>query len=344
MLLKKGRTMPTIRDVAERAGVATMTVSRVINNSGYVSDATRIKVEAAIIELGYVPNMLGPSLRFNQTNTLALILTDITNPFWTTVARGVEDAAQEKKYSVILCNTDENLQKQDQYLTMLLKRRIDGILFVPADNSAEAVQLIQKQNVEVVVLDRRIPNVDVDIVRGDSFGGAYKLAKHLVDLGHHHIAILSGPQNIFTSTERVAGFRQAMIETGLQHNLENVYWGSFRQNPGDIAEKALQASPSPTAFLAVNNFIANGALQTFFHAGLRVPEDVSLVSFDDIPEIINPAPFLTVAVQPAYDMGYQATQLLLSRLQNEGPAERQEIVLPTEIFIRHSTAPPLILA
>jgi LacI family transcriptional regulator len=332
--------MATIRDVAEQAGVATMTVSRVINNSGYVSDATRAKVESAISDLGYVPNMLGPSLRFNQTNTLALILTDITNPFWTTVARGVEDAAQEQNYSVILCNTDENLKKQDQYLNMLLKRRIDGILFVPADNQAESVQLIQKQNVQVVVLDRSVPNVDVDVVRGDSFGGAYQLAKHLVDLGHQEIAVLSGPQNIFTSTERVAGFRQAMVEAGLEHNLDHVYWGSFRQNPGEIAERALQATPHPTAFLAVNNFIANGALQTFSQAGLRIPEDVSLVSFDDIPVIINPIPFLTVSVQPAYEMGYQATQLLLARLRNEGPEERQEIVLPTEIFIRQSTAPP----
>lgn len=332
--------MPTIRDVAERAGVATMTVSRVINNSGYVSDATRTKVEAAITQLGYVPNMLGPSLRFNQTNTLALILTDITNPFWTTVARGVEDAAQEQDYSIILCNTDENLQKQDQYLNMLLKRRIDGMLFVPADNRAEAVQLIQKQNVGVVVLDRSLPNVDVDVVRGDSFGGAYQLAKHLIELGHRDIAVLSGPQNIFTSTERVAGFRQAIIEAGLEHNHDNVYWGSFRQNPGEIAQRALQSSPRPTAFLAVNNFIANGALQTFSDVGLRVPEDISLVSFDDIPVFINPNPFLTVSVQPAYDMGYQATQLLLSRLRNEGPEERQEIVLPTEIFIRQSTAPP----
>ena len=332
--------MATIRDVAEQAGVATMTVSRVINNSGYVSDATRAKVESAITNLGYVPNMLGPSLRFNQTNTLALILTDITNPFWTTVARGVEDAAQEQNYSVILCNTDENLKKQDQYLNMLLKRRIDGILFVPADNQAESVQLIQKQNVQVVVLDRSVPNVDVDIVRGDSFGGAYQLAKHLIELGHKNIAVLSGPQNIFTSTERVAGFRQAMVEAGLEHNFDHVYWGSFRQNPGEIAERALQATPRPTAFLAVNNFIANGALQTFSKAGLRIPEDVSLVSFDDIPVIINPIPFLTVSVQPAYEMGYQATQLLLARLRNEGPEERQEIVLPTEIFIRQSTAPP----
>ena len=337
--------MPTIRDVAKRAGVASMTVSRVINDSGYVSDATRAKVEAAIIELDYVPNMLGPSLRFNQTKTLALVITDITNPFWTTVARGVEDAANEDAYSVILCNTDESLEKQEQYVNMLLKRRIDGILFVPADDSPQSVELIRSQNVTVVVLDREIPGIEnLDIVRGDSFGGAYDLALHLVDLGHKNIAVLSGPEHISTSIERVAGFSKAMRETRLEQNLENVYWGSFSQTSGfDIATQVLENTPRPTALLAVNNFIANGALQAVASAGMSVPEDISLVSFDDIPENINPTPFLTVAVQAAYDMGYQATKLLLARLADEGPEDCQEIVLPTSIVIRRSTAPPPIL-
>lgn len=334
--------MPTIRDVAKRAGVASMTVSRVINDSGYVSDETRAKVEAAILELGYVPNMLGPSLRFNQTKTIALIITDITNPFWTTVARGAEDAANEDAYSVILCNTDESLEKQEQYVDMLLKRRIDGILFVPADDSPDSVEMIRSQNVNVVVLDRQIPGVEnLDLVRGDSFGGAYDLALHLVELGHKDIAILSGPKHISTSIERVSGFSQAMRESGLDHNLNNIYWGSFSQSVGfDIAMKALQSMPRPTALLAVNNFIANGALRAVAAAGLMVPDDVSVVSFDDIPENINPTPFLTVAVQAAYDMGYQAAKLLLARLSDEGPDECQEIILPTRIVVRSSTAPP----
>ncbi len=334
--------MPTIRDVAKLAGVATMTVSRVINNSGYVSDNTREKVEAAIQELGYVPNMLGHSLRFNQTKTLALVLTDITNPFWTTVARGVEDAAQEKGYSVILCNTDESLKKQNLYLNMLLKRRIDGMLFVPTHSSNNPVQLIQKQKVAVVVIDRDVPSNDVDIVRGDSFGGAYQLTRHLIELGHKHIAVLSGPESVSTSNERVAGFRRAMEEAGLHQNVNNVFWGSFKnQHLGfEMAEAALKITPQPTAFLAVNNFIAHGAMHMFATANLRVPEDISLVSFDDIPIIINPAPFLTVAVQPAYEMGYKATQLLLARLMNEGPDTFQKIILPTEILIRQSTGPP----
>jgi DNA-binding LacI/PurR family transcriptional regulator len=205
--------------------------------------------------------------------------------------------------------------------------------------------LIRSQNVTVVVLDREIPGVDnLDIVRGDSFGGAYDLASYLVDLGHEHIAILSGPEHISTSVDRVSGFREAMREAGLDHNLENVYWGSFSQSSGfDIAKEAMANTPRPTALLAVNNFIANGALQAINSSGMNVPYDISLVSFDDIPETINPTPFLTVAVQAAYDMGYKATKLLLARLADEGPEECQEIILPTRIIIRNSTAPPPVL-
>ncbi len=322
-----------------------MTVSRVINDSGYVSDETRAKVESAIVELCYVPNMLGPSLRFNQTFTLALILTDITNPFWTTIARGVEDAAHAEGYSVILCNTDESPEKQAQYLTMLLKRRIDGILLAPASSSPESVELIQKQGTVVVVLDRTVPCVEVDIIRGDSFGGAYQLTKHLLSLGHRHIVVLTGPKDVSTSSERVEGFQLAMSEAGLEHDTKNVYWGSFSQSMGrDMTNRALQTSPRPTGILAVNNFIANGALQAFAQAGIRVPEDISLVSFDDVPESINPAPFLTVALQPAYEMGYQASQLLIARLLKEGPEEFQNIILPTSLVIRQSAAAPNIRA
>ncbi len=333
--------MPTIRDVAKQAGVAPMTVSRVINNSGYVSEDTRTRVEEAISRLGYVPNMLGPSLRFNQTNTLALVLTDITNPFWTTVARGVEDAAQEAGYSVILCNTDESEAKQDQYLTMLLKRRIDGILLVPSTSTSNVVQTIKNQGVKVVVLDREVNDTEVDVVEGDSVGGAYQLTRYLIELGHQHIAILSGPQNVSTSSQRVAGFCQAIEEANLMHNTANIYWGEFSQTLGhEMVRRALQSTPRPTAFLAVNNFIANGALQALREMNIRVPEDVSVVSFDDIPVSINPMPFLTVAAQPAYEMGYQATQLLVARLINAGPETVQKIILPVEILIRQSSGEP----
>ncbi len=334
--------MPTIRDVAERAGVSPITVSRVINNSGYVSQETRSRVEAAIAELQYVPNSLARSLRFKRTHTLALVLTDITNPFWTTVARGVEDAASQCGFNVILCNTDENEAKQSEYLHVLLQKQVDGFLLVPARSTPEPIALIQSQKVPTVVLDRQVPGAQVDIVRGDSEGGAYQLVRLLLSLGHRRIAMLSGPMNISTAADRVAGYRRALQEAGLEAPAELICYGEYTQESGyQMARKALSLMPRPTALFAANNFIAIGALRALREAGVRVPEDMALVSFDDIPPAFVIEPFLTVAAQPAYEMGRRATELLLARLSGQAPSEPQEIILPTEIIVRRSSGPPL---
>jgi LacI family transcriptional regulator len=334
--------MSTIRDVASRAGVAPITVSRVINDSDYVSQETRKRVEAAIEELGYVPNMLGPSLRFKQTMTLALVLTDITNPFWTTVARGVEDVAQANGYSIILCNTDESETKQEQYLNMLLRRRIDGILLVPAQSAPEAVNMIRKQNIPVVVLDRQIPDLQVDIVRADSENGACQLTDHLLSLGHRHIAMLAGPSKVSTAVDRVRGYRRALAAAGLSEEAAYIYWGAFTLESGrEMALRALSANPQLTAFFAANNFIAIGAIQALRELGMVVPDDIALVTVDDIPPVFTIDPFLTVANQPALEMGQQAAQLLLGRVTGELDAECQHIVLPTQLIIRTSSGSQL---
>ena len=332
--------MPTIRDVAKRAGVAPITVSRVINNSGYVSAETRVRVEAAVDELGYVPNRLARSLRLNRTNTLALVVTDITNPFWTTVVRGVEDAANDAGFTVILCNTDESETKQDAYLQVLLQKRVDGILFVPASSAAEPVEFVQKQGVPIVVLDRRVPDARVDVVRGDSEGGAYLLVRHLLDLGHRRIAALSGPKTVSTSVERVSGYRRALQEAGLDEGAEQIYYGQFTQRFGyQATQEAFERTPKPTALFAANNFIAIGALRALGDAGLRVPEDTSLVSFDDLTSELVIDPFLTVADQPAYEMGQLAAELLIARLSGSAANGYKEIVLPTEMIVRRSSRP-----
>jgi LacI family transcriptional regulator len=333
--------MSTISDVARRAGVSAMTVSRVINNSGYISPETRERVEKAIADLGYVPNALARSLRFKQTKTLALVLTDITNPFFTTLARGVEDAASQQGFSVIFCNTDESESKEAEYLNVVLQKQVDGLLLVPACCSGDSITFLQERKVPVVVLDRRVTDVKVDVVRCDSEEGAYRLTRHLLDLGHTRIAILSGPPSASTATDRVGGYRRALAEAGLESYAELVYRGGFTQASGyQMALQALAVVPRPTALFAANNFIASGAFRAVREAGLRVPEDISIVSFDDLPTASDMGPFLTVAAQPAYEMGRKATEILLTRLAGEGPAEPQEIVLPTEIIVRESSAPP----
>jgi LacI family transcriptional regulator len=332
--------MPTIRDVAKHAGVAPITVSRVINDSGYVSQATRTRVEEAIDTLGYVPNMLGQSLRFKQTMTLALVLTDITNPFWTTVARGVEDVAQANGYSIILCNTDESKAKQEQYLNMLLRRRIDGIILVPTNSSSAPVHTIQRQDIPVVLLDRQLPDPDlrVDIVRAESESGAYQLTEHLLSLGHRHITMLAGPKTVSTAVDRVSGYQRALAEAGLEDTSPQVYWGEFTiENGREMARQALADTPKPTALFASNNFIAVGAIQALREQGLSVPDDIALVTVDDIPPAFTMDPFLTVATQPALEMGRRAAELLLGRVTGKLDTECQHIIFPTQMIIRASS-------
>ena len=329
--------MSTIRDVARRAGVAPITVSRVINNSGYVSERTRQRVEKAIAELNYVPNALAQGLRFNKTNVIALVLSDVTNPFWTTVARGTEDASSEENYSVILCNTDEDVAKHDKYAQLLLRRQVDGFLLVPVSNTVDTIRFIQRQGVSLVILDRQLPGVSVDIVRADSEGGAYELTRYLTELGHRRIAILSGPEIVSTSTQRVAGYRRALQDAHLKVDSELISFGKFYQESGyERTMKLLALSRPPTAIFAGNNFIAIGVMKALYESGLRIPEDMSVVGFDDLPPGLLVQPFLTVAAQPAYEMGYRATKLLLERIANSGEPSYQEIVLPTQLVIRQS--------
>ena len=333
--------MSTLGDVAKRAGVSMMTVSRVINNSGYISQETRQRVERAIADLGYVPNALARSLRFKQTKTLALVLTDITNPFFTTVARGVEDAASEQDFSVMFCNTDESQVEEAEYLSVIVQKQVDGMLLVPAATAPDSARFLRERNVPFVVLDRRIRGDAVDTVRGDSEQGAYDLTLHLLSLGHRRIGMLSGPSVVMTAADRVAGYRRAMADAGAPVDESLILEGPYTLEGGyTLAEQMLTVKPRPTGLVAANNFIAIGALRALRVAGLRVPQDVSLVAFDDLPPSIVIDPFFTVVSQPAYEMGQKATALLLERLAGTGPAAPLEIILPTQLIVRESSAPP----
>jgi LacI family transcriptional regulator len=330
--------MANIRDVAKLANVAPITVSRCINNSGYCSSETRARIESAITELGFVPNRLATGLRSKRTHTLALVLTDITNPFFTTIARGVEDIASKAGYTVIFCNTDESAAKEQMYLQMLLEKRVDGVLLVPALTKTDSVSLIKKHDTPIVVIDRRLPELQTDVVRCDSEGGAYDLTSLLISLGHRNIAILTGPRGVSTAEDRLAGYRRALAEAGIPQNDEYEFCGTFTQDSGfEMARQSMKASLKPTAVFAANNFITFGALKAFQEMNVRVPEDVALVGFDDLPGPLVTFPFLTVAAQPAYEMGKKAIEILVDRLDGEIPDEYQEVVLPASIVIRQSS-------
>ena len=332
--------MTTLYDVARLAGVSTMTVSRVVNGSGYTSPAVKASVDRAIADLGYMPNVLARQLRSSRTQTLALVVTDIANPFFTTIARGVEDAAHAQGYAVMFCNTDESVDEELDYVRVLIGRRVDGVLLVPATDSSKSLELLRKHNLPVVVLDRRLRSAEVDEVRADSEGGAYIAVRHLIELGHRQIAVLAGPEAVSTSSDRVSGYKRALAEAGIDAGPQQILFGEYTEASGQaMTERILSAPERPTAIFAGNNFIAFGAIQALRESGLEIPDDMSIVVFDDLPQgwIL---PFLTVIAQPAYEIGKRAAEMMLERLVSEEPIEPRTIVLPSTLIVRRSSAPP----
>lgn len=330
--------MVTVRDVARAAGVSAITVSRVVNASGPVNISTRQRVEKAIADLHYVPNGMAKSLKSRQTNTLALVLTDITNPFWTTVARGVEDTAAANGYHVILCNTDEDAEKEQNYINILIQRRIDGLILAPSTNNTEQLNLLKRYSTPCVLIDRHVDGMKMDIVRGDNVEGGRILTEHLIGKGHSKIAIISGPIHISTTQERLEGYKQALETNGIPINANFIKHGSFKEGSSEqLVKELLALSPRPSAIVAMNNLMCIGALKALRDAGLDVPEDMALVSFDDIPQASAIYPFLTVCVQDAQNMGRIATELLMERIANKASDAPREIVLGTTLIVRESS-------
>ncbi len=282
--------MPTLQDVAKRAGVSTMTVSRVVNGSPLVSPELRLRVEKSLAETGYLPNMLARGLRSKRTDTISLLLSDMTNPFFTSLAAGVEAAARERSVTMILANSDEHEDEELRLLRILLQRKVDGLLLVPAGAGTAAIQLCRGQGVHLVQIDRRPERPEVDVVRADSEAGSLDLGRLLVTLGHRRMAILSGAPTVPTAVDRVAGFRRAVVD---EHGLPEpeIFHGAYTVESGhDNAIKAMRVDPRPTALFAANNFIAIGAQHALRELGLRVPQDVAIVAFDDLPEAIDLIP------------------------------------------------------
>ena len=264
-------------------------------------------------------------------------VTDVTNPFFTTIARGVEDAASDRDHLLLLCNTDESEAEELRYLEMLAGQGVDGVLFVPARSGQAARDLAARHRLPLVILDRRTLMPDLSVVRCDSEAGATQMARYLLDLGHREFTILAGPLGVPTLDDRVAGFVGVLEGSNAR---ARVLHGQFSNAWGrEGVERALAEAPRPTAIFALNNFVTIGALQALNERGVRVPEDVSLVGFDDLPMAMVGQPFLTVVSQPAYEMGRRAVDLLLDQLADASQPP-QEIVLPTELVVRRSSGAP----
>lgn len=335
--------MATIRDVAEMAGVSVASVSRVVNNSRGVQPETRRRVEEATQELGYIPNEAARSLKLARSNLLACVIPDVTNPFFPELVRGIEDIASAEGYGTLLCNTDNNSQKEADYLSLLARHRVDGLLFIPARDEKPPPGLIRllEQGSPVVVVDRFLHGFEGDSIVVDNRRGGILAAEHLLELGHRRIAIINRLPDTSTSRLRQEAYEETLASAGAL-NQSLVRLGSYSFDFGrDMARQLLSGSGDrPTAILAGSDVLAIAALQVAHELGLRVPHDVSIVGFDRIAMSQLMSPPLTTVEQPTYEMARIAAGLLLKRARGERTGPWTHRILQPTLHIGASTGPP----
>ena len=327
-----------MKDVAELAEVSVSTVSHVLNGTRKVSEETRGGVLAAVEELGYRPNLLAKGLKTRRTFTIGLLISDIQNAFFTSLVRGVEDEALSRGYHLFLCNTDEDPGREDEYVTELAKKRVDGLMVAPSARREDYVRRLRAEGVPFVFVDREVEGVEADVVSVDNKTGMGLIAEHLVGLGHRRIGMISGPLDKASGFERYTGLKEALDDLGAPLEEGLVRFGDFRTTGGMEAARGLMGLPSPpTALVIANNQMTLGAMLAAKEAGLVIPKDISLVGFDD-PEWAPLAdPPLTALAQPTYEMGVRAAELLLDRIENGG-GETSRLLLRPWLEVRESTA------
>jgi DNA-binding LacI/PurR family transcriptional regulator len=331
--------MASLQDVARRAKVSIATVSRVLNKSGKVVPATRAIVEGALRDLGYRPSRVARRLRMKdgRAHLVGLIIPDIQNPFYAEIARGVEDAASASDYALLLCNSDENPEKERFYIEVMRDESVDGIVLPPFDDTDPAVIDAIRAGIAVVCVDRSLSNLRTDLVEVDNRRGAFDAVIHLLDKGHRHIGLIEGRSHVSTNRERRRGYMEALEERGVAVRKDLIRTGDFKQESGRmLAQELMALRRPPTALFVLNNLMTVGALAALHQRRLSVPKDVAIVGFDDLPwaEALNPP--LTVVRQPAYSVGRQAMELLLQRIVEPDRPPITVRLMP-ELIVRQSS-------
>ena len=329
--------MAKIRDVAERAGLSAATVSRVINGHPTVSPELAERVRLVIAEMGYQPNRVARNLRRRVSGVWAVVIGDIENPFFTSMVRGVEDVARDSGFSVLLCNSDEDVTKEQNYINVLLAEQVAGVIIAPASGVDSSLDVLGEHGVAVVAIDRRPAGRQVDTVLANNIEGARAATAHLLEQGYRRIAFLGGPADVTMVRERVIGFRAALRDAGSGSDTPAVVHANFRESGGYEAMRRLLAqSPRPDAVLVTNNLMAIGALRALAESDLASPADMGIVAFDDHPWATLMRPSLTVVAQPVYELGRTAAELLRDRLADRDRPP-QSVVLRSELRVRESS-------
>ncbi|WP_456021957.1 LacI family DNA-binding transcriptional regulator [Pseudomonas protegens] len=330
--------MATIKDVAALAGISYTTVSHVVNNTRPVSQEVRLKVEAAIKSLDYVPSAVARSLKAKTTATIGLLVPNSLNPYFAELARGIEDYCERNGYCVILCNSDDNPDKQRSYLRVLLEKRIDGLIVASAGGDSGLAQGLAGVKTPMVIVDRGLDGVDADLVRIDHEYGAYLATRHLLELGHRDIATIGGPASTSVAQMRLAGYCRALKEAGIDVRQERMLESDFTSTGGYNAAAILLESNPPSAIFAGNDMIGIGVLRAAAERNVRVPSELSVIGFDDIQMSRYVYPALTTVGQSILQLGEMAAEVLLRRIATPNLGTDQRIVTPS-IVLRESTAP-----
>lgn len=327
--------MVKIKDVADAAGVSTATVSRVLANKPHVRPEIRKHVLEVVRALDYRPNRVARNLRAMKSSILALIVSDIQNPFFQMVSRAVEDEAYGQGYSVLLCNNDENPKKEKMYLNLMRDENVAGIILSPTRQAVDNFSDIARMNMPMVVIDRRVRNFNVDTILIDNMESAYTLVSHLIEHGRRRIGAVFGV-NSTTGRERREGYERALEDHGLETPTELARYVNPREKEGyQTIRKMLQLPEPPDAIFANNGLLAAGAFRALRDSKCTVPDEIAFVSFDDTPwsRLVEPA--VTVIEQPTYEIGQLATELLLKRLDNPSRSTRL-ITLKGKLVVRQS--------
>jgi LacI family transcriptional regulator len=331
---------PTIYDVARLAGVSTATVSRALNGTAPIALQTRAAIDDAIAQLGYRPNPIARSLVTRSTQTIALLLPDITNPFYAELVTGIQQLTLERDYTMLLCTTDFDPEQEERYLRLLRAKHVDGALVDGLVLPPERIARFVEDGFPIVCLDRDVNSPVVPLVQVDNRMGARLATEHLLALGHRRIAHIAGAAARI-SDERLLGYQAALAAAGIAPDSALVAMGNFTETEGhDAMQALLAAAPDLTAVFAANDLSAIGAINALSGSGRRVPGDVSIVGFDDVHLSRYTSPPLTTIRQPAGKIARHATELLLGMIGGRRPGKLHHRFTP-ELIIRSSTAPPL---
>lgn len=332
----KNNSTITIKDVASEADVSISTVSRVLNNKPDVGDNTRKKILKIIDKLNYNPNNIARGLVMKKTNTIGLIIPDISNPFFPEVAKAIEDQAQKLGYSVILFNTDNNLEREKKAVDVLRGKQVDGLIVSLSLDNSNILEELKEKNYPVVQIDRQALSNSYPLISIDNEESAYYIVEYIIKNGHQKIAHITGNLHTTTARDRLAGYKKALKDNNIEINNKLIFEGNYSQNSGyKNMKKILKYKDRPTAVFAANDITAAGVYKAIFEANLKIPEDIAVAGHDDIDLATLLQPQLTTMAQPKYELGKRAI-IYLFKMINKNNINGKDQILKTNLMIRNS--------